>query len=381
MERKTGRTPLYKQIRSYILDNIKQMNWLPDERIPSENELAAQFKVSRITIKNALAALAEEGLIYRIQGKGSFVSAHPSGEGAVYRTASEPAAAFLMPRLDNRFSANLLNGIENQLAEEGFHLLFCETGDSQETETRLLKQMLRFPVKGIIVYPSYGETYNEELLKLTLQGFPIVVVDRYLKGVETNHVSSDHVLGAFEACSHLIQLGHRRIGFISTPAEGTTSIADRISGYEKALYEHDILIDRHLRLVSLDSRKVNSVFRIGESDAESREVIKQFLAQTADLTAVIAVNSAVGLTVMDAAEEMGLSVPGDLSVVFLDDYELSGYSKIPPTCVSQEEYSVGREAVRLLVSIMEHPQQRRKIMVPPRLIVRQSASSAVIKKS
>ncbi|ULL15324.1 GntR family transcriptional regulator [Paenibacillus sp. H1-7] len=376
MRKQPGRTPLYKQIREYVLDNIIRMSWLPDERIPSENELAARFRVSRITIKNALSALMEEGIIYRIQGKGSFVAKDKSGEVPVYSSSpSGRLVAYLMPRLDNRFTARLLNGIENQLAEEGYHLLFSETGDSQEAEKELMTRMVQLHVKGVIIYPSHGQTYNEEILKLILNGFPVVVVDRYLKGVETNYVSSDHSEGAFDACSHLIQLGHRRIGFVSTKPEGTTSIEDRLNGYERGLFEYSILIDRHMRLMNLDRKKVNMIYTEGMGDTDSKEQIKLFLRNNPDITALLAVNTAVGLTLMEAVKEMSIRIPEDLSVVFLDDYELSSFTAIPPTCVSQEEYSVGREAVKLLVSIMENPRQkRRKVVVPTRLIVRASTA-------
>ncbi|MBD2862903.1 GntR family transcriptional regulator [Paenibacillus oceani] len=374
-----SRTPLYRQIKEYVRNQIEQSVWLANDKIPSENEMAGQFKVSRITIKNALQELIEEGLIYRIQGKGTFVAQDKLGEPPVYRPEKRQGdltVAFLMPRIDNRFTANLLHGIENQLADEGFNLLFRTTGDSQETEKELLNQIVRSGFNGIIIYPAQGQSYNEEILKLTLNEFPVVVVDRYLRGVETNYVCSDNVTGAFEATEHCYRMGHRRIGFISTHVEGTSSIEDRLTGYEKALSENGILIDRYLRLTDLESKEVNRILQDGASDSASKERIVQYLERNPELTAVIAVNSSVGLTVMEAAKQLSRRVPEDLSVVFLDDYELSAFSAIPPTFVNQEEYTVGREAVKLLVSVMSNPKQkRRKIVVPTRLVVRASSSA------
>lgn len=374
-----SRTPLYKQIKEYVLNHLEQSVWQANDKIPSENELAGQFKVSRITIKNALQELIEEGLIYRIQGKGTFVSQDRLGEPPVYRPEkqqTDKTVAFLMPRIDNRFTANLLHGIENQLAEEGYNLLFRTTGDSQETEKQLLNQIVRSGVDGVVIYPAQGQSYNEDILKLTLNEFPVVVVDRYLRGVETNYVCSDNVAGAFEATDHCIRLGHRRIGFISTHLEGTSSLEDRLAGYEKALSENGILIDRYLRLTDLESKQVNSIIREGMSDPASKERIVQYLERNPELTAVIAVNSTVGLTFTEAAKQLSLRIPEDISVVFLDDYELSAFSALPPTFVNQEEYTVGREAVKLLVSVMDNPRQkRRKIVVPTRLVVRASTAA------
>ena len=379
MRSKSKRQPLYKQIRTYIVDNISQNRWKPNDKIPSENELAAQFHVSRITIKNALQELTNEGVIYRIQGKGSFVSKHESGETPVYQSDSgqdSNLVAYLMPRLDNLFTANLLNGIENQLALEGYHLLFCETNGSQERESEILKKMIQLKVKGIIIYPVTRETYNEELLKLTLNNFPLVVVDRYIKGVETNCVCSDNFNSGYEAVTHLLQLGHSRIGFVTTPYEGTTSKEDRISGYEKAIIDNHIPIDHSLRLIYRDAGqpavKTSGQEPLNRSMIES---IKSFFLQNPDMTSVIAVNSGVGFNVLEAAKELSVQVPEDVSVVFLDDFEFSSFSAIPPTCVSQEEKNVGREAAKLLVSIIENPKQgRRKINTPTKLIVRKSTA-------
>jgi DNA-binding LacI/PurR family transcriptional regulator len=362
------------------LDHIHQEKWRANDRIPSENELANQFQVSRITIKNALSKLMEEGIIYRIQGKGSFVSPNQSGEPVAYKASAafpDKLVAYLMPRLDNLFSANLLNGIENQLAKDGYHLLFCKTHNQKENEIEALRKMIQLQVKGIIIFPVNGESYNEEILKLTLNGFPVVVVDRYLRGVETNCVCSDNVTGTIEAVKHLLELGHRQIGFVSTNGEGTSSIEDRLSGYEKALAEHNLPVDHQLRLMNLDPVKVNTVFKQGGGDEASKEAIKAYLKQNPAMTAVITVNSSVGLTLIEAAEELSIRIPDDLSVVFLDDYELSSYSRIPPTCINQEESTVGREAAKLLVSIINNPmQERRKILTPTRIVVRGSTAHA-----
>jgi DNA-binding LacI/PurR family transcriptional regulator/DNA-binding transcriptional regulator YhcF (GntR family) len=377
----SNRKPLYKQIREYIADHIRQNKWRSNDRIPSENELAAQFNVSRITIKNALHKLTEEGLIYRIQGKGSFVSADPSGEPAVYsppETLNDRLVAYLMPRLDNVFSANLLNGIEDQLAKEGYHLLFRKTHNSKETEKELLKQLVGLRVRGIIVYPVKGETYNEELLKLALNHFPLVVVDRYLKGVETNCVCSDNAASGYEAVAHLHQLGHSRIGFVTTNYEGTTSIEDRLLGYENGLSEHSIPIEHRLRLILPNGPVEPNAAPAGNLEPLRRvyiDEIKAYYRQNPDVTAIVAVNSGVGFNVMEAAKEAGIGIPDELSVVFLDDFEYSAHSAIPPTCVSQEETNVGREAAKLLVSIIDDPrQERRKVVTPTRLIVRQSTA-------
>ncbi|BBH23666.1 LacI family transcriptional regulator [Paenibacillus baekrokdamisoli] len=380
MTKSSQRIPLYTQIRQYIQDQITQKIWLPNDRIPSENEFASQFGVSRITVKNALAALIEEGIIFRVQGKGSFVSPDTTGEPFIYRSdstndTSKPLIAYLMPRLENMYTAQLLSGVESELSKLGYRLIFCRTHDSQDIEKDILREVIQLGVKGIIIFPVEGETYSEEILRLTLSEFPLVVLDRYLRGIETNCVCSDNVQGAHEATSHLVSLGHTRIGFVSTAYQGTTSIEDRLTGYEKSLADHNIPVDHSLRLCHFDNEQTNTILQEGVADETVRHEVQSFLRKNPDMTAVFAINSAVGLTIMEAAVEIGIHVPEDLSIVFFDNYELSALSKVPPTCVSQQEKELGKEAVRLLDSIIKHPkQERRKILLPTKLIVRKSTA-------
>ncbi|RED76895.1 GntR family transcriptional regulator [Cohnella phaseoli] len=381
MSRPSPRVPLYTQIRKYIQDQIQQKLWLPGERIPSESELVNQFGVSRITVKNALSELIEEGLIFRVQGRGSFVSKDVSGEPSIYLSPAKtnkkkPLIAFLMPRLDNLFTAQLLSGVEKEITKQGYRLLFCRTEDSLKMEKETLREVIQQDVKGIIIFPVEGETYNEEILRLTLSEFPLVVVDRYLRGIETNCVCSNNIEGAHEATSHLISLGHTRIGFVSTVYHGTTSIEDRLSGYEKALADHQIAIDRGLQLDHFDNKQMNHILNQGIVDEAIKLEIKEFLQKNREMTALFAINSAVGLSIIETATEMGIRVPEDLSVVFFDNFELSALSRIPPTCVSQQEEELGGEAVKLLQSIIKNPkQERRMVLLPTKLIVRKSTGS------
>jgi GntR family transcriptional regulator of arabinose operon len=375
MSKPTGRTPLYKQIQQYVLDEIYCNDWGANHKLPSESELANRFHVSRLTVKYALKELMDNGLIYRIQGKGTFLSPDYSGKPVVYECAENPKKliAYLMPLAKTIRSMNLINGIEDQLVRHGYRLLYCKTHDSRETEKQIIQEVIRLGVAGIIIYPVEGETYSEEVLQLTLNHFPLVLVDRFLRGVETNCVIADNVKGARDAVNHLIGLGHSKIGFVSTCNKGTSSIEERLAGYERALADHNQPIEHRLRKMNFAMERVNAIWQHGECDEEINEEMQAFIAQNPDMTALLAANAALGYSAIQAAEKLGLRVPDDLSVVFFDDYELSSFSRIPPTCIHQQEYVLGKEAAELVVSIVENRlQERRKIVVPTKLIVRQS---------
>jgi GntR family transcriptional regulator of arabinose operon len=230
-------------------------------------------------------------------------------------------------------------------------------------------------VKGIIVYPAAGDHYNEEILKLTLNHYPVVVVDRYLKDVETNCVCADNIEGAWQAVTHLIKLGHDKIGFISSAHPIRSSLEDRWRGYKRALTEHGIQVEQRLLCMQLNMQEVNTIIREGKTDEASKAILIDYLKANPDVSALFASNNAIGLTLFEAAKELGRTVPEDLSIVVFDDYEASAFSAIPPTYVNQQEKQLGIEAGKLLCSIINNPQQeRRKLVTPVKLVIRGSTS-------
>jgi DNA-binding LacI/PurR family transcriptional regulator len=225
-------------------------------------------------------------------------------------------------------------------------------------------------VKGILIFPVDGESYSEELLRLSLNKFPVVVIDRYLRGVETNCVCSDHAGGAYDAVSYLIEQGHTDIAFVAVHGKTTTSLEDRLDGYERALAKHHIPLDHQRCLFELLSERQQE-----GALPETKAIVRSFLERNAGTTAVFAATVTSGLAVLGAAEELGIRVPEQLSVLFFDDYEYSSHSRIPPSCVVQQELAIGSEAAKLLLSVMDNPlQERKKVLLPTRLVLRQSTA-------
>ncbi|GAA3402238.1 GntR family transcriptional regulator [Paenibacillus hodogayensis] len=365
MSSQPKRVPMYVQLKNFILNQMKNGTWKPGDKLPSENELAEEFKVSRITVKNALADMVSQGIVYRIQGKGTFISDDSSESMMSFEPIKTDSSliAFLMPRLNNCFTANLMTGIEKELADQGYNFVFRLTHESQELENKLLKELVTAGVSGIMVYPVDGETFNHEILKLTLNHYPLVIVDRYLRGLDTNCVYSDNYGGAYEATKHLTELGHASITFISTKISGTTSIEDRLRGYEQALIDAGQFIDYRLRLLDLGG------------GMPAVDQIQTYLRENPDVTAIVATNSTIGLQVMKAAQLLNLDVPRDLSIVCFDDYEQSNLYPVPLTYVDQNEMNIGKEAVKLIVSLIrDRSTEPRKLMLPNKLIVRQSTA-------
>lgn len=338
--------------------------------------MSRQFKVSRITIKQALDTLVEDGLVYRIQGRGTFISNDQKGEPVAFRaadngtqagdaqglafgqTGSLPAPGligYITPRLNNMFMTVMLSAIEGSAAENGYRLLFARTHDSQIMEEKVLLEFQSLGVRGLVVYPVEGELYNEAFLKLILRRFPLVVIDRYLRGVETDCVCSDNLAAGKQAADHLLELGHRRIAFVSHEHHGTSSVEDRLQGYETALRDAGIPASPDLQLLTLKTK-----------NDDNRPEIRNFLKKNPDITAIIGVNSGTGRQILDVAHEMNLRVPQDLSLVLFDNQEPL---KIFPTHIKQQEKEIACAAVQLLLKAMTDPSHKRTKLIFPTVLV------------
>src|SRR5258708_2222948 len=148
---------LYKQIQKDITNQIKIGKLKPGDRVPSEKELAENFNVSQITSKHALISLAEEGLIYRIKGKGSFVTE----QAALDPNKNKGTIGLIFPTMVMPVEIELFQYIEKLIYQSGYQLLVKVSHEKLEEESAAIQMFLAAGVKGLILLPCISEHYNE----------------------------------------------------------------------------------------------------------------------------------------------------------------------------------------------------------------------------
>jgi LacI family transcriptional regulator len=227
-------------------------------------------------------------------------------------------------------------------------------------------------VSGLIVYPIDYEPDPELFARLAAGGLPIVLIDRHLIGYAFDAVLADNVGGAFSAVTHLIGQGHKRIAFVSTDNLTTTSVAERLQGYEQALAVAGIPDDPSLLFTRLRLGKSwGDDYRVANKDNVAR--IRRFLARS-DATAVFALHDHLALEVLEAARELGRRVPRDLAVAGFDDDPLAGSLSTPLTTVVQPRERIGRVAAQIMLDrIAGRRTELARIVLPTRLVVRASS--------
>lgn len=358
----TSPQPLYLQLTEYLRHQINNGVWQPNDRLPPEVELAAQFDISRGTVRQAMDLLVNQGLLQRIPGKGTFVT------NVSVRSRSQ-LIGIVVPYLRDSLITEVLRGAESVLRRNGYNLIFCHSEGNLQLELAQIAQLQREGVGGLILFPVATVDESVLLRQILRPQLPLVIIDRRLPYLAASHVVADNVGGAYRAVQHLLALGHRRIACISLP-ERPTSIEERIRGYEQALREAKIL---PLAAVSLAIGAHPSRDSVPYYTAAELAPINQLLDVGEPPTALFCVNDFIALGVMQHVLARGLRVPNDLAIAGFDDIALAPYMPVPLTTVAQPKYEIGVQAAQLLIDqIVSGEQDQREIVLPTELVIRTS---------
>ena len=330
---------VYEKAEREIEEQILSGRLKAGDCVLSENALCATYGISRRSARTAIENLIRKGLLYRHPGKGTFVSSLKSGTG---KRLAEYSIALIIPDISDPFILNICKGIQAASNHYNCNLVIKTSNGDIDRENQNIRYSIQKQEDAVIIFPNYGRFNIEELWKLKEADIPFVLIDRYFEDIETNYVCVDNVRGGFLATEHLIQCGHSKIAHLY----GSHNSANdgRLAGYRQALSAYDIL-----------------------SDTPS---------------AVFAGNDYQALGAIRAIQEHGLRVPEDISIVGFDELNFNPFLAIPLTTIRQPQYEIGRNAVEILLRILngtagtapEH------IVLPVTLVEGASCRKRIVKK-
>lgn len=341
---------LYLQVAEKVREIIQSRKLQPHDPVPSEGELAKLFGVSRMTGKLALEQLAEQGLIYRLPRRGSFLAGRSEGGSPKEeRTEQKPSspqrkpgkqAALVVPHMSD-YTSKIIAAVESEVRKHDFDLIL-QISKNKEDEDRCLQKLAAGEASGIILFPQGRKTCSDQVLRLKLEQMPLVIIDRIFREVQIDCVYHDHYQGSYQMAQYLIAKGHREIGYTSNMTENITSREERYLGYIQALLDHGLPVKKeyiHFRSVPCNPSRVN------ESDPEQ----EQFIGSNPQMTAVMCGDDHVAASTLYTALHMGVAVPDKLSVVGFSDIQMSALTPVPLTTVRQDTERLARSAVELLM--------------------------------
>jgi DNA-binding LacI/PurR family transcriptional regulator len=338
--------------------------------------LAKMLGVSKTTVHRALT---NSGRISpqtkaRILELAKQLDYHPNNLARGLRSRRSGTIGILAVEIASSFYPGLMDGIEAVAAEKGYNvLLACSHGSPLREATQL--DMLREKcVDGIIIIPVPSEANLSYYKKMLEAKIPFVLIDRYLPELDTHYVTTDNFQGGYIAGLHLIRLGRRKLGFVTTTSHerSATSIADRFAGLATAAEEHGL---PPIQIIGLDTPDASS------SEEFAHQAVSNFLRAGHTVDGVLAAGDQLAIGAMFGFRERGLRVPEDVSVIGYNDILVAPYVQPPLTTVRQQKKRMGEEAARLLFSILDGTLDSNlptHILLPPELVVRESCGAKIL---
>jgi LacI family transcriptional regulator len=354
-------TPLYLQIVDDIKSKISSKELKAGEQLGSQAELSAAYGVSLITVKKALATLVNDGFVFSRVGKGTYVAqrsqdAHQNGH---------PTIGLVIQDLRSPFFSRVMHSVEHAAFELGYHVLVSSSSGKPEREEAQIARFRAFGVDGMII-ASMSHKYHATpaIRKMLHEGFPFVMVS-YIADGDVPFVGSDHEQGGYLATEYLLKKGYRKIGYINGE-DGNLVGELRRRGYEKALKDHGQRVVKDF-LFRLRMRGERHDYQSGY------EIGKRFTALRVHPDAMFAYNDLSALGFEDAILERGLRVPEDVAIVGFDDIERGAYAQVPLSTVRQPTSMIGKDAVALLLKLLQGKKTSLRRVLKTELVIRESS--------
>ncbi|QHT62580.1 GntR family transcriptional regulator [Paenibacillus lycopersici] len=355
--------PKYAQLKKEITAWLDTGRLQPNEQMPSENEIAERFGISRQTVRQTLGELEQEGRLYRIQGKGTFAAEPKASE----QRPEAQTIGLVTTYISDYIFPFIVRGAESAIRAKGYNLMLSSTDNDKRRERESLSLLTSRPLGGLIIEPTKSAEGNPNLdyfLALHNRRIPYVMINAEYPEISSPSLTIDDEAGGCAAAEHLIGLGHRRIaGFFKTDdRQGVL----RLKGFMQA----------HQREGHALHPDFVIAYRTEEQAEKPVEAAARLLSRPEGErpTALVCYNDQLALRLLEVIRQLDLSVPGDVSIVGFDDSSLATATEVKLTTLTHPKEQMGEDAARMLFELIESggasvPASR---SYKPELIIRES---------
>jgi len=307
-------------------------------------KIAKEFDVSISTVSKALKDSHEisEDVKERIQAFAKFYHYKPNSLALNLRNQKTKTIGIIIPQIVHHFFTKVISGIEYVANKNGYNVMICMSMDSFEKEVLNLDMLANGVVDGVIVSVAKETEEKKDYTHfkgLIDNGIPLVMFDRVIDEIKCNKVLTNNVDGGYLATKHLINIGCKRIAILTTP--GFVTVGNlRFEGYKIALKNSNIDFNKDL-VVTIDEE--NNI----------TDQIKELFATKNPPDGVFAVNEIYAAICMKIANQKGLRIPEDISILGFTDGLISQFTTPSLSTVAQHGYHIGQKSIELLLNEIE----------------------------
>lgn len=350
---RAARQPVYVQLASILKEAISRGYLSPGDRLPTARELCEIFELHHMTVRQAIKQLETDGEIVIKLGRGGFV---PSKEELVRKVI------LMLPTLGEDICAGISRGVRTVLEGAGFDIYILDYNADPKTEQNYLQKIYGEGYAGAILYPTLAEESTRLILQLSVEGFPVVLLDREYVGVPGWYVLSNNFQGGYLAGKHLLEQGCRELACV---VNNFPNVQDRLRGFKAAVLEGGLTLGQSRICVIED-----------EGDPLG-EYTEKLLKTDPEVDGIFYCNDFQALCGYIKIKAAGFSIPDQIKVVGFDDIQAAHFSAPRLTSVHQYPEKLGEEAAMMLLEQLTLPVaerfQKKEKVVPVKLICRESS--------
>ena len=325
----------HERLREYLVNEMLSGRLKPGQAIPSQRQLVETLGIAQMTIRQAMASLENDGLIRRVQGKGTFVE----DDAARKLKRGLDIFALVVPETRSGFYPSLLHGFEVAAGDVHHQAIVCSTDDNVERQANIILQLLDNEVGGLAIVPaSHSQTPAFQIRQIQKRGIPVVFCHRRVEGIAAPLLALPFREVGCLAGNTLVKQGHRRVAFFTT--QPTPAVQAYEAGLREAFQEGGLgtsLQTVHVTrsMVTLEEKAV-------------WESLQQEFAKPDPPTAIFASFDSLAEMIYLLLPKLGLRVPEDISLVGVGGTWREGAITRRLTSVVIDEIAAGRQAVSLL---------------------------------
>ena len=272
--------------------------------------------------------------------------------------------AVVVPEVADSFFSQAINGIESVARDKGYHVLIYLTHESFAREEAILKEFQSGRVDGILISVSGETSHGDHIKEVMASGIPVVFFDRVCEDVETAKVITDDFECGYQAASHLVEQGCKRIAFLSVSPSLSIS-NNRMKGYKKGLADH------HFK------KNQAEILFCGNDIEENYRIIRKALTKDKRPDGIIACVEKFTGSIYLACSDLKLAIPGDIKVISFTNLQTALILNPPLTTVTQPAFEMGKTAASVLFKTLDKNSSNIKnetIIIPSQLNIRYSSS-------
>jgi DNA-binding LacI/PurR family transcriptional regulator len=333
-------------------------------KAPTLKDIAQQLGISISTVSRALRGMPEVNTETReaVLKLSKEVDYEPNMLATSLLKRQSNLIGVVVPNMDYFFST-AVKGMDEAALEAGYTVVVCQSNESYGREVVNVQRLLQSHVDGFIVSLS-SETQNTDHFKrIVKKNIPLVFFDRDCSDIETTKILLDNHSGAFQAVSHLLERGYRRIAYLG----GRTNLSisnTREQGYRDAITEFGLKVD--------DSINIH-----GDFDRNyAYQIVKELLTGKGEKPdAFFAISDRLAIGAFQAIKDLGLTMPQDIGLIGFNDEPTMSLLTPAVSSVSQPAFEMGKTAARLFIEQLnsENNDANKMEAFAPKLIIRESS--------